>query len=288
MLIFILHLCTFPRYFLFILNRAVKNMEPSFQMSQPGGATGSTSLCVDYFRSVFITTYMSIRNRHWTILCTSMVLITDTMVPIQLLPLILGKDKGRVIMVPIYKYTLQGVLLFESVLIGILAIILHRRRSGVLRNPDYASLVKFTSISSLPNSIYHVFEKLRIDDEVCDDELKRKLGPLRFKLQAQSLGGEDPQSNIVLNEEDLPLLQKDSIKPVPPATKSSSQIKKTRWIEGPCWVSKATMFRKRWIWKDNYPWLFQKVPLCVIHSFLSAYLLCSLGSHFGRGTQVFL
>lgn len=155
------------------------------------------------------------------------------MVPVQLLPLIIEYDyiTDGMIMVPIYKYALQGILLFESVLIGILAIILYRRRSGVLRYPnDYASLAKFTSISSLQNSIYHVFEKLCIDDEIWDDELERKLGKLQFELQAQNLVGGgpqfniiqvnekdlDPQSNIVLNAEDSPLLQKDSIKPAPP------------------------------------------------------------------------
>jgi hypothetical protein len=269
----------FSGLFFLELDYAVKKMEPFYHMSQPDGATGSTSLCVDYFRpSIFFIPYIAIRNRHWTILCTSMALILDTIVLLQLVSRSFGyDDENKMRMVPVYKYALQGVLLFASVLMGILATILHKRKSGVLRNlNDFGSLIRLTRNYSPQNSIYHVFEELDIDEEICEEELERKLGPLRFKLQAQYLGDEEPQFSIV----HLPPLDKEASTQPTIAPEKFGFFLTFSWIKTPRWVSKATRLRRRWLWKDNHPWLFQKIPLCVISFILIVLFIILTGQPF--------
>lgn len=259
----IIFILIFTGFFFLDLDWRVKTMEPFYQISKANGATGSHSLCIDYnTEPLFFTPFKAISNGHWAVFCSSLATIIDSNVlPTLFVGIIVWDEYDNMGMSPIYTYAFEGALACISLLMIALAVILQMRRSGVPYCPyNFDALIRFTGDMNVPNSLSVLLKTL--DDEISEQELNDKVGPLRFRLRRRNLGTGDPRFDIVLQNE-------------PPETTTPSCSKTRGWFQR-IWDRWTEFFatnsqiqwcrrvRKRWLWKDNHPTNFQTVPLIVI------------------------
>lgn len=193
--------------FLYDLDQAVKKMEPFYQLSKPHGANGWDSLCVDYFRClIYFTPILAFRHKHWAVLCSSSAAIISTNALSTLALGIFTTDNNEdTVMDVVSTRIFESCLGLLSLVIGILAILIWRRNSGLERFPDgFDTLVNFTSCRHLEKSLYNLFKE-RTTDHMSEKELNAVIGPLRFRLQRRAPGAR--AFNIVMYDYTEPATQ---------------------------------------------------------------------------------
>lgn len=193
--------------FFYDLDQAVKKMEPFYQLSKPDGANGWDSLCVDYFRTlIYITPILAFRHSHWAVLCSSITAIISTNALSTLALRIFTTDSDEeTVMDKTSTRLFETCLGLLSLITGILAVLILRRRSGVEEFPDgFDSLIDFTSCRHLKGSLYSLFKE-RTRDDMSEEELNAVIGPLQFRLQRRVL--RDHSFDIVIYDYTEPASQ---------------------------------------------------------------------------------
>ncbi|KAH8780802.1 hypothetical protein BGZ57DRAFT_977760, partial [Hyaloscypha finlandica] len=178
-----------------ILDNTIREMEPFYQLSQPGGATAENSLCLDYATSfLFTTPFKSIRNGHaivlWSSLTSLAVIFLPSLVSEALFVSTTGictpdvRDRNCHSVWAVYPKlirAIQALLSFIAVLLILMIIYGYRRNSGVYSEPlSIAGLASLLSNSS----VLETFQM--IDSTTKKRELQRLLAGKRFAISEKS------------------------------------------------------------------------------------------------------
>jgi hypothetical protein len=181
-----------------ILDNTIREMEPFYQLSQPGGATAENSLCLDYATSfLFTTPFKSIRNGHaivlWSSLTSLAVIFLPSLVSEALFVSTTGictpdvRDRNCHSVWAVYPKlirAIQALLSFIAVLLILMIIYGYRRNSGVYSEPlSIAGLASLLSNSS----VLETFQM--IDSTTKKRELQRLLAGKRFAISEFSALG---------------------------------------------------------------------------------------------------
>jgi hypothetical protein len=131
-----------------ILNAAVKEIEPFYQLQRNDGVTAADSLTLEYRSSInFIATFIAIRKGHLLISCSGLIsIVAIVLAPLAAETVFIG-FQGRCTpqsrsqacvpelnVYPVAARVLQGILSFMALLTLALAWFLHRGKTGLCAN----------------------------------------------------------------------------------------------------------------------------------------------------------
>jgi hypothetical protein len=154
-----------------ILDAAIKEMEPYYQLKQINGASAVNSLCMNYSSSITaVAAFKSLFNGHYTVFWSSLIsMIVLLLAPLSSEAIYIGfighctATSGRqaciprVSVYPLAARLVQGILSFVAVLTLLLAISIARRKSGVYASPlciaGTASLMQHPNLLRLLHSL---------------------------------------------------------------------------------------------------------------------------------------
>jgi hypothetical protein len=182
-----------------ILDSTVREMEPFYQLYQPGGSIAEYTLCLDYSTSfLFITPIKSGFRGHILVFWSSLVSIAVlVLAPISSETFFVslsgscGPDEPPCLaswgIYPSLARMLEGILAFITVLIFLIILFGHRRKSGVYSEP--------LSIAGLATLFYkspllRVFQE--IDSKASNSELKNILVGKRYCISAFKSSDQTP------------------------------------------------------------------------------------------------
>lgn len=179
-----------------ILDRTIREVEPFYQLHQPGGALAEHSLCLDYMTSNgFITPFKAGLRRHGYMFWSSLMsLAVVGLAPLSSEALFVSlsgvdgvtygadisdysQDYASWGVYPVLARLIEGLLAFVAVLIVFMIWYGMRRESGVYGEP--------LSIAGLA-TLFHSSPLLRgfreIDSQVSNSELRKILAGQRYKI----------------------------------------------------------------------------------------------------------
>lgn len=278
-------------FFFYDLDLAVKKMEPFYQLSKPDGADGQDSLCVDYFRPlIYFTPILAFRHSHWAVLCSSVAAIISTNALSTLALSIFTTDNNDVTVMDIPSTRIfEACLGILSLMAGILAVLILRRKSGLEQFPDgFDCLIGFTSCRHLKNSLYYLFKECTRDD-MSEEELNTVIRPLRFRLQRRVPGASS--FDIVVVDYTKPAGQK-WYRTVWNAYK---QMWNVNWKSQP--TDKDLLNSRGWVWrawdvckaKLAIAWKWSKLPFrwCLRLGSAVSKVLCNIWRRLTKRVQKF-
>jgi hypothetical protein len=175
-----------------ILDSAVKEMEPYYQLKRNDGASVADSLCMNYATSITaLSAFKSASKGHFTVLWSSLIAMSVLLLaPLSSEAIYIGfigkctATSGRqaciprVSVYPLAARLMQGILSFIAVLTFLLAISIARRKSGV-----YASPLCIAGTASLMQNPQLLKILRSLDPDTPDSKtLTRQLIGCRFRV----------------------------------------------------------------------------------------------------------
>lgn len=182
---------------LLILDSAIQELEPFYQMSRPGGASAAKSICLNYAASIrMIVALISIWNSHYVVLWSSLLTFAALfLAPLASEAVFIGfighctATSGRDACIPSLSIftpaarALQGTLAFIAVLTLLLAVSYCRRNSGLFADP--LCIAGTASLFQDPELVSHF---CILDPNLSDSkQLLKTLRGRRYRLEAGSI-----------------------------------------------------------------------------------------------------
>ncbi len=177
-----------------ILNAAVKELEPFYQLQREDGATAEDSLGLEYRSSInIIATYTAIRKGHFVVWWSGLISIVCLfLAPIAIETVFIGFDgrctatSGRQACVPhlnvypVAARVLQGILSFIALLTLALAYSLHRGKTGL-----HANALSIAGLATLFQNRQVVEDFRRLNPHYTTSRMIRAaLGDNRYRIAA--------------------------------------------------------------------------------------------------------
>jgi hypothetical protein len=172
-----------------ILDNTVREMEPFYQLSQPGGATAENSLCLDYATSILLMTpFKALRRGHFIVVWSSLISLAVLFVPslaseavfVSMTGTCFPPDKtchSAWAVYPRLIRAIQALLCLIAVLLLFMIVYGYRRKSGVYSDPlSIAGLVSLLSNSPALQTFR------QIDSTTKKQKLQRLLAGKRFGI----------------------------------------------------------------------------------------------------------
>jgi hypothetical protein len=187
-----------------ILDNTVREMEPFYQLSQPGGATAENSLCLDYATSILLTTpFKALRRGHFIVLWSSLISLVVLFVPSLASEAVFVSVTGTCFphnktchsawaVYPRLIRAIQALLSLIAVLLLFMIVYGYRRKSGVYSDP--LSIAGLVSLLSNP-PVLQTFRQ--IDSTTKKQNLQRLLAGKRFAISKFSELGQSPCYGII-------------------------------------------------------------------------------------------
>ncbi|KAI5795331.1 hypothetical protein DFH27DRAFT_484574 [Peziza echinospora] len=189
----------------------VKRVEPYFQLSRrPKGATAANSLNVEYLTFMAVLCpIQAIKHRHWAIFISSIaaVLSFAAVPPLQSVFLDLNPDKSvrmkhpdiekEIVVHQIWTRLLEAVYFLIFALIGVLQVMIFRRKTGLVGDPSGIAGVAAMACKS------HILMDFKGLDQADTEEIHQALKKRTYILHKSSLWqgkflkeSERPQKNV--------------------------------------------------------------------------------------------
>ncbi len=179
-----------------ILDNTIKEMEPFYQLSRPGGATAENSICLDYATSTIFTVPIKALSRgHMLVFCSSLISIAVMFLPSlaseAMFVSMAGPNPAWAVYPNIFRI-IQALLSLIAILVLFMIAYSSRRIYNIYSEPlSIAGLACLLSLSP----VLETFQ--RIDSKTNQKELKRSLAGKRFAILALSEMGQNPCPAIV-------------------------------------------------------------------------------------------
>jgi hypothetical protein len=174
-----------------ILDSTIREMEPFYQLSQPGGATAENSLCLDYGTSfILVTPIKAMLRGHFIVFWSSLIsLAVLILAPISSEAFFVSLSGtcgvnldsadclGAWGVYPKLARMIEGVLSFVAVLLVLIIIFNYRRTTGIHSEP--LSIVGLASLF-YKSPLLRSFKE--IDSRIKNKDLKKLLEGKRFAI----------------------------------------------------------------------------------------------------------
>jgi Protein of unknown function (DUF3433) len=195
-----------------IMDNTIREMEPFYQLSQPGGATAEKSLCLDYATSfLFMIPFKSVHNGHAIVFWSSLIQLAVMLLPSLAAdaifvsttgictPDVRDRDCHSVWAVyPTLIRAIQALLSFIAIITIFMIIYGYRRNSGVHSEP-----LSIAGLASLLSNSPALDTFQQIDSTTKRRQLQRILAGKRFAISEFSALGQGPCYGIVELEPEI-------------------------------------------------------------------------------------
>lgn len=180
-----------------ILDNTIKEMEPFYQLSRPGGATAENSICLDYATSTILTVPIKAISRgHMLVFCSSLISLAVMFLPAlaseAMFVSVTGKHNYAWAVFPNLIRIIQALLSFIAILVIFMIAYSCRRTYNIYSEP--LSIAGLAGLLSLSPAL-ETFQ--RIESKTKQKELKRLLAGRHFAILELSEMGQSPCPAIV-------------------------------------------------------------------------------------------
>ena len=179
-----------------ILDNTIKEMEPFYQLSRPGGATAENSICLDYTTSTILTVPIKALSRgHMLVFCSSLISLAVMFLPAlasEAMFVSVGKHQYAWAVFPNLIRIIQALLSFIAILVIFMIAFSCKRTYNIYSEP--LSIAGLACLLSLSPAL-ETFQ--RIESKTKQKELKKLLAGRRFAILELSEMGQSPCPAIV-------------------------------------------------------------------------------------------